>query len=1123
VDEGAVGAGAGADVQLALRALGPLDAQVDGVSVPLGGRRQRLVLAALLCARDRALTTDELIQAVWGDEAPPSAVGSLQAYLSRLRRLVGADLIGRDATGYHLQAAAGVVDVDDFVHDLEHADAARSGGDLAAVAAHCRTALGRWRGQRFLGELGAEPFAAAEAARLEGLRRQALRTRLDAELELGHHDAVVGELVAALHAEPFDEHLWGQLMVAHHRAGRPLDALLTYRRADRRLRDELGVEPGPRLRALEARILAQDPTLAARAGDVERRATAPHPTNLRDSRTSFVGREEELDALVARVATHRLVTVVGTGGVGKTRLAVEAGWRLLADVPGGVWDVDLAPIADPSTIARPLALALQVPYRAGEVGLARYAERLAGRPTILLLDNCEHQLAAVGALVTELLSRCGGLRIIATSQQPLGVEGEAVVPLAPLSIEDGTALTLFADRARAVVPGFQVTAMNREATDEILRRVDGLPLAIELAAATLDLLTPRLLAERLADSIAELHEPGGADPRHATLHATIAWSYELLAEPVQRLFERLAVFAGPFDTAAAVAVGAGAPVAAEGIPAALTTLAHRSLVTPLAPPADGAPRWQLLEVVRTFGRARLDARDELETVRTRHLQHLCDLVDGAATHHHDAEQVHAVTTLREVDADLDVALRTAAERRDRVRLWSLVAGAWLWWYLDERHDDALLWLDRVATDEAVPPLLLAAGSLVHAVQLEDHHRELALVRAAGAVAGVAATGDRAERAHVRLLVGDALTWSPQRFDEAAGHLDAAAEHFARHGPTWAEGWALLRRIRVDGFRDADLVTARTRLGRAVERLEAAGDHQLLAYGRMIVANIARLHGTLGDGLAAIGEAIRSYDELGYVLPRRESRHLQALLLTELGRLDEAAASWRDQAVEAERTGSSTGRFFATLGLAEVAARRGDLVAASEMLGQTLGAADGLDDPAAIGPTLVVLTPVAGVLARSREEVDEVELLRDRLLAAWGDGPVPWHQVRAHLAVAEAALAVDDHDGAARHLDEAAAIASRVAQPHRLAEVAEGRAVLAAQGGDDRVALTLLGAAARLRADTGAAAWRHVAERSAVLQDEVHERLGAEAAMAAWQRGEREGAAVVLGEFGAGGAVPAGRS
>jgi hypothetical protein len=342
------------------------------------------------------------------------------------------------------------------VHDLEHADAARSGGDLAAVAAHCRTALGRWRGQRFLGELGAEPFAAAEAARLEGLRRQALRTRLDAELELGHHDAVVGELEAALHAEPFDEHLWAQLMVAHHRAGRPLDALLPTGGRTAGSATSSGSSPdracGPSRPASSRR------TRRSRRGPGTWSDGRPHrtrPTCATAGPRSSVGKRSST-RWWHEVATHRLVTVVGTGGVGKTRLAVEAGWRLLADVPGGVWDVDLAPIADPSTIARPLALALQVPYRAGEVGLAA-TRNGSGWPAD---DPAARQLRAPARRRGGARHRAAvplrGLRIIATSQQPLGVEGEAVVPLAPLSIEDGTALELFArpgPRGRARLPG----------------------------------------------------------------------------------------------------------------------------------------------------------------------------------------------------------------------------------------------------------------------------------------------------------------------------------------------------------------------------------------------------------------------------------------------------------------------------------------------------------------------------------------------------------------------------------------------------------------------------------------------------------------------------------------------
>jgi tetratricopeptide (TPR) repeat protein len=617
-----------------------------------------------------------------------------------------------------------------------------------------------------------------------------------------------------------------------------------------------------------------------------------------------------------------------------------------------------------------------------------------------------------------------------------------------------------------------------------------------------------MLADRLARGLADLHDPGTSDPRHATLHATIAWSQELLTEPDQRLLERLSVFAGPFVASAAAAVAGTEPVAADRVPDALRTLARRSLLVPVADSADGQPRWRMLEVVRAFGHARLRARGEDQVVRSRHLEYVADLVGAAADHRHGPDQGAWVTWLREVEADLDVALATAVDLGDRPRWHQLVSGAWLWWYLDERHDDALTWLDRIGEEMDPPAALLAAGALVHAVQLEDDHRDRALVLADRALTRTLASGDAGELAYVQLLVGDALTRTPQRFEEAEKQLIAAEQHFRAHGPAWAEGWTLLRRIRVDGFHRADLTVARDRLATALARLEEAGDHQLLAYANLVLANISRLHGTLELGLTAIADAIRSYEELGYVLPLRECRHLQGLLLTELGRLDDAAERWRAQQDEAERTGSATGRFFATLGLSEVLARRGAHAEAAGPLEAERRAWAGTDDPGVLGPLLVVLTPVSALLATTPEEVDRVAVLRDGLLTAWGEGPVPWHQVRAQLAAGEAALALADHPTAARHLDEAGRVAGTATQPHRLAEVAEARAVLAAVDGDAVGVLTLLGGAARLRADTGAAAWHHVVTRSDELAAAARDELGAGAASAAWRRGEGLGPAVL---------------
>jgi predicted ATPase/DNA-binding SARP family transcriptional activator len=1110
---------AGGPATPSIHTLGPLEARRAGEPVALGGRRQRVVLAALLLQRSRPVSADHLVELVWGTEVPPSAVGTLQAYVSRLRRALGDAVIARDAAGYRVLLADGQLDIARFETLVADADAATDAGDPAAAVHGYARALGLWRGDRFLGELGSEPFARAEATRLEQLRLHAVRSRIDAELELGRHDAVTAELEALVRTHPYDEHLLEQLMLATYRSGRPVAALQAYRTGARLLREEVGVEPGSRLRALERRILHHDPSLGARAAEGARRAAATNPTNLRAVSTGFVGRREELQRLLGLVERSRLVTVVGPGGVGKTRLAVETCWELVSSSPGGVWDVDLAPLSDPDHAAKPLASALGIAHRAGPVGIQRIVQRLGGQPTVVLLDNCEHLLEPVRELVAELLDGCPELHVVTTTRELLGDEREALLELPPLAlppadaaepteVDDTPSVRLFADRAAAVVRGFRITAVNRDDVVTTVRRLDGVPLAIELAAATLDVLTPRQLAERVTRGFPDLAALDPVDTRHATLRATMDWSYDLLPTPAQHLLDRLAVFAGPWTEEAVTAVCAGPPLAADELPTSLGELVRRSLVTPADAGSDGTPRYRLLELVREYGLAHLTARGDLEAARTRHLDHVTYLVARAAEHLHDPEQARWYARLRDADAEIDRALRTLDRRGDVASLRGLVEGLWLWWYLDQRHDEATVWLGR-ATEGSDPPAgLVAAHALVLAERVETDGTRgvLALVDRALATS----TDGPAEAAMVSLLVGDTLTAIPEGLEAAERHLTAAASYFRAHGPTWADGWATMRQVRVDGFLRADLRAAAARLARSMELLRAAGDLHLLAYGQLIVANMARLHGSLPEGLEAIAEALRLYGSLGIRSPLRECQHIEASLLTELGRLDDAAAAWGRLRDDAERTGANGARFGAELGLAEVHARAGRYHEADAILEAEYAARTDPDDATTTGPIVVLLAPVAALLARTDDDAARARRLRDEAMATWGTSPVPWYRLRALLAAGETSLHVGDDPEAADLLEEAARRASDLDQPHRAAAAAEAFAVLATGRGAHDEVVRLLGAAYQLRDDTGAAAWGYVVERNVRLLRDARRHLGADAFTGAWARGAERGVGILGG-------------
>ena len=415
---------------------------------------------------------------------------------------------------------------------------------MAQAAAALGEALGLRRGEP-LAEFAYAGFADTERAQLDELTLVAIETRAAADLVLGRHGELAGELEARCRQHPLRERLWELLILALYRAGRQADALRAYTEVRDRLAGELGIDPGPALRELQARILAQDPSLAA-ASPAPVRAAAPAAAgNLRERLSSFIGRDAELEQVLGSVRASRLVTLTGPGGTGKTRLAVEAAAALRAEYHDGAWLVELASVAAPDGVGPAVAgalgavaAALGSPQSPGSA-VQLIVRHLAGRSLVVVLDNCEHVIAEAAALADTLAGAVPGLRLIATSREALGIPGEVLVPVGGLAIP--AAVELFADRARAVQPGFLADGPAGDVIEDICRRLDGLPLAVELAAARLRALPLATLAERLDDRFRLL--TGGARtalPRQQTLRAVVDWSYDLLFEDERRLFARLA-------------------------------------------------------------------------------------------------------------------------------------------------------------------------------------------------------------------------------------------------------------------------------------------------------------------------------------------------------------------------------------------------------------------------------------------------------------------------------------------------------------------------------------------------------------------------------------------------------
>ncbi|AUS80753.1 AfsR family transcriptional regulator [Actinoalloteichus sp. AHMU CJ021] len=727
--------------------LGPLAVWTDaGTAVTVPEAKVRLLLAVLLLGEGRPVPTSALVERLWRGRPPGNPVNTVQTKVSQLRRALdraepGAGaLVVRQPPGYLLAVAGSDLDLRRFRGLVAEARAAR---DPEVRAGRLGEALAVWRGPA-LADLAAEPAAVAAASVWEEERLVATEEWAEARLRLGDHAGLAVELTPTVARHPIRERLRERHLIALYRAGRQAEALAGYEELRHRLREELGVDPSPPVAALHRAILRQDPALAAPSPPAPAAGTAaPLPTAL----TTLVGREAAVAELVAVLRQQRLVTLTGPGGVGKTRLAIEVARRLSTQHPDHPPPVHptsgpppAAPAEDPDTeapvTARLVELAgLDAPGPdhgdpvdrvaeavASALGLRdvlggasdephhpRTGERLAAalhhRDWLLVVDNCERLVAAVADLAALLLARVPSLRVLATSQEPLGLAGERVWPVPPLSLpapasapaaeievragaERSDAVRLLVDRAADTTPGFALTDGNARALAAVATRLDGIPLALELAAARIRALGPEELLRRLDDRFRLLTRgPRDAPDRQRTLRATLDWSWEPLSEPERLLLRRLAVHRDGFDLAAAEDVGPGGTVAREEVVDLLTTLVDRSLVTPVDG-GTGLPRYRLLESVAAYGRDRLAEAGELDAVRRRHAAHYLGLAERADDGVRGPEQRRWLHRLDAETANLRHALDTATSCGDVDTALRLVTSLVWSWFLRGRTAEA---------------------------------------------------------------------------------------------------------------------------------------------------------------------------------------------------------------------------------------------------------------------------------------------------------------------------------------------------------------------------------------------------------------------------------------------------
>jgi predicted ATPase/DNA-binding SARP family transcriptional activator len=587
----------------ALGVLGPLLLEGDAGPVRIGSARQRRLLAALVAHLGRAVDVARLVDLVWGDDVPADPAGAVQTNVARLRRLLPRGIrITTTPEGYRLEADRAVVDVTAFT---DHLAAAAAVDDPTARANLLGAALALWRGCPYT-ELD-HPALVPEVARLAELRAAATEQHAEALLAAGRVPEAVAELEALVAAEPLREGAVAVLMGALVAAGRQGDALAAFARLRTHLADELGLDPSPQLRELERRILCQELPAATSTTSPVPPAVSRRP---RVPISSFIGRERAVAYVDELLGRHRVVTLCGPGGVGKTRLALHVAAAVADRYADGVVLVEFGE-GGPDDVEPVLAAALRMSDAGGPASGPGFADRvvalLAAHDRLLVLDNCEHVADEVAVLAETICAGAAGVDLLVTSREPLRIDGERVVGVEPLTPDDAAALLI--DRMRAAEPDPEGPGrVAPELVAEVCRRLDGLPLALELAAA-------RAVSLGLCGLLRELDEPfpvlrGGrrtAAARHRSLRDVVAWSYGLLDEPQRTLFERLSVFAGPVEHAAVEAVCGDA--------AALPDLVDRSLV--VRRPGD-PPTFGMLETLRAFGRSRIAAGPSAECLRARH-------------------------------------------------------------------------------------------------------------------------------------------------------------------------------------------------------------------------------------------------------------------------------------------------------------------------------------------------------------------------------------------------------------------------------------------------------------------------------------------------------------------------
>ncbi len=1004
--------------------LGPFEVRTDGALADVPGARLRALLVALALEPGRVVSKAALIDWIWAEQPPADTANALQRLVSRLRKALPEGLIEGQPGGYRLTVEPGAVDAVRFERLVAQARDAEGSRRVRLL----REALALWRGAA-MADVGLEDSQAldAAAARLERLRLAALEDRFDAEVGLGHGAELVAELTDLAAAHPERERLAAALMRALAAAGRDSEALLAYERTRATLADLLGVDPSPELSALHVALLR---------GELGRREEN-RKTNVRAELTSFVGRDADLAAVRELIGEHRLTTLIGPGGSGKTRLATETARTLLGDLPDGAWLVELAAIGTDGDVARATLAGLGL--RDGLLGATPSADPADGliaaireREALLILDNCEHVVESAAEFADRVLGECRRLRILATSREPLGITGEALWQVGPLAvpedaspgeidIESSSAIRLLRDRAGAVRKGLGGDARTLSTMARVCRALDGMPLAIELAAARLRTMTIEQLANRLDDRFRLLTSGSRtASPRHKTLRAVVDWSWELLSDAERMVLRRLSVFSGGASLEAAERVCAAHAVEQSAVRQhevleLLTSLTEKSL---LLTEGDGALRYRMLGTIKEYAADRLTEAGESDLARQAHLGYFTELAEAAQPYLRRAEQLIWLARLEADHDNIGAAMRGAIAAGDAQAAMRLAAASgWYWWLGGRRSEGFELIIAATAipgevTDEARAMVYALVVNFVTSGRGDGHE-------AAEWIHQAYRFSQRSQQRNPVL----GLVVPLERMLQAPGDVMSAWEPVLDSEDPWVRALARLQVGKMRVMSGQDGLDAEADLELALAEFRALGERFGISFALSELAEQLARRGEFAGACEHYEQAVAVVTEVGATEDVIRLRTRQAMLYWLKGDQDASAAA----IAEAQRSADGVTWPHALVELALAKAELARWAGHAEGARHHLGVATALlGDDAELANIRAELHDVLGYLA------DDLKAARTHRVAAWqaaseaGLAPLIAQVI---VGVADLAIRLDQYEQAARLLAASVAVGGRPDRSH----------------------------------------------------------------------------------------------